>query len=290
MMLEDVLRELIQRLGSGDDDAISWDQVRAWPEGALDVFLAAGWLKPMAPAVTVECPGCEENCFMPVRVRAGGNGQPARHFIACDRRAEIGLVKIPEARLQQWQLTHGQVAEWVSRELGLRAKPQKDSSTGCYKLGTMPGKDRLGSLELSANGPVSLMTGGHSLPLGDALSIESSRPVIERSLVVAMVDLPPAAPRKTGSLPKKPSKNGESKDQQPQPEVGSKAWREQNARGAANTRHDKPGGSRDKQRQIQAIWATGKYSSRDRCAEEECGALEMSFSAARKALKNTPNP
>lgn len=58
----------------------------------------------------------------------------------------------------------------------------------------------------------------------------------------------------------------------------------------ANARHAKPGGSRDKQDQIRAIWATGKYTNRDRCAEEECGALDMSFSAARKALRNTPDP
>lgn len=62
------------------------------------------------------------------------------------------------------------------------------------------------------------------------------------------------------------------------------------ASNAANKLHDKPGGSRDKAAQIRASWATGKYTNRDRCAEEECGALNMSFSAARKALRNTPEP
>lgn len=64
----------------------------------------------------------------------------------------------------------------------------------------------------------------------------------------------------------------------------------QNARAAANARHSKPGGSRDKRRQIRAIWSTGKYSSRDICAEQECAALGMSFSSARKALRGTPDP
>lgn len=59
---------------------------------------------------------------------------------------------------------------------------------------------------------------------------------------------------------------------------------------AADARHDKPGGAREKRLQIQRIWASGKYSSRDRCAEEECAALDMSFATARKALRNTPNP
>ncbi len=62
------------------------------------------------------------------------------------------------------------------------------------------------------------------------------------------------------------------------------------ARNAANALHDQPGGSRDKQEQIRDLWASGKYTSRDLCAEQECAALDMSFSAARKALRNTPEP
>jgi hypothetical protein len=75
-----------------------------------------------------------------------------------------------------------------------------------------------------------------------------------------------------------------------QPEIGSPEWRTQNARAAANARHDKPGGSRDKQWRIREIWASGKYTSRDRCAEEESAALGMSLTAARKALRNQPEP
>jgi len=57
---------------------------------------------------------------------------------------------------------------------------------------------------------------------------------------------------------------------------------------AINTRHDKPGGSRDLQQQMKDIWATGKYSSRDICVEQECAHLSMSFATARKALRGTP--
>jgi hypothetical protein len=73
-------------------------------------------------------------------------------------------------------------------------------------------------------------------------------------------------------------------------DIGSAAWRKQKAQTAANVRHSRPGGSREKQERIRAIWAGGKYTSRDRCAEEECGALGMSFKAARRALENIPDP
>lgn len=62
------------------------------------------------------------------------------------------------------------------------------------------------------------------------------------------------------------------------------------ATGAANIRHSKHGGSREKQEEIRRLWATGKFTSRDICAEQECARLNMSFSAARKALRNTADP
>lgn len=62
------------------------------------------------------------------------------------------------------------------------------------------------------------------------------------------------------------------------------------AKNAINTRHSRPGGSREKRAQIQSIWASGRYSTRDLCAEEEHGALGMAFSTARKALRGAPDP
>ena len=72
--------------------------------------------------------------------------------------------------------------------------------------------------------------------------------------------------------------------------MGSPEWRTQTAKKAANARHDRPGGSRDKKRQIREIWASGKYTFKDICAEQECAALNMSISVARRALNNTPEP
>jgi len=73
-------------------------------------------------------------------------------------------------------------------------------------------------------------------------------------------------------------------------DMGSAAWRKQNAAAAANAKHNKPGGSRDKQRLIREIWARGIYASKDICAEQECVELDMSFKAARRALINQPKP
>jgi hypothetical protein len=84
------------------------------------------------------------------------------------------------------------------------------------------------------------------------------------------------------------AETGEGKP--PKPDVGSPEWRKQVARTAANALHDRPGGSRDKKAEIRKIWASGKYSTKDLCAEEEYAAIGMSYSAARKALNNEPEP
>jgi hypothetical protein len=73
------------------------------------------------------------------------------------------------------------------------------------------------------------------------------------------------------------------------PELAAKLARLSLAKLGAEALHSKPGGSRDKKEKIRDIWASGKYSSRDICAEQECAALNWSFSAARRALRNTPD-
>ena len=61
-------------------------------------------------------------------------------------------------------------------------------------------------------------------------------------------------------------------------------------RRSVEIRHNKPNGTRDKQKQIRDAWASGKFKTRDICAEQECEDIGMSFSTARRALRNTPNP
>ena len=288
MTLDDVLRELIGCLGARDDCVIGWEQTRRWPKGAIEVFQRAGWLKATHAAATVECPGCEENCFMSVQFSPAPPGQTAAPYVACETRSEMGKVKIPHARLQQWQLTQAQIARWISTALHLRSKPEKEPASATFKLGNVQGKQRLAELHLDLNEAVSLKASGHTLPLSEIVFLADGEPGIDQAAIVAMVDLPPArVPKAKGSTKKRITPV--SADQEDL-KIGTPQWREQTARKAANARHDQPGGSRDKQQQIREIWATGKYSSRDRCAEEECAALGMSYSTARKALRNTPDP
>ncbi len=297
MTLEDVLQELIERLESEGDATVAWEQVRHWPGGAIDVFQKAGWIKPTVAASSVECPACEDSCFLPVHVLPARYGRTSRAYVACDRHDHAGRINVALSRLRQWQITQAQIARWVSGALGLKGKPVQHKATGVFTLGTVQGKEQFASLEFDTVDSVCLKASGHSLPLRQIVNCRGDQPGIDRGAIVDLVDLPPAPGPKDRDEPSTPAREARKRGSniksaigQVESQVGSAEWRKQTAASAANARHDRPGGSRDKQRQVREIWASGKYSSRDLCAEEECAALEMSYAAARKALKNTPDP
>jgi hypothetical protein len=96
----------------------------------------------------------------------------------------------------------------------------------------------------------------------------------------------PATQQAASSSRRRPPEDDGARDDVAKPSE----WLRRNATAAAEALHNRPGGSREKHKRIRELWASGKYGSRDRCAEEECGALGMSFSAARRALRKTPEP
>ena len=84
----------------------------------------------------------------------------------------------------------------------------------------------------------------------------------------------------------KRSRAGQSRLSVPKPDSD---WFSERARLAANARHDKPGGAREKQAMLLAEWKTGKYKTKDKCAEKAGRALGMSYDAARKVLRTPRN-
>ncbi len=200
MKLDDVLNDLTQTLGLKKGDTVSWEQIRQWPEGALEIFLNAGWIKPKEPAKSVVCPGCEENCFMPVHVSPTVNAKTIRAFVACDRRDDMGRIPIPLDYLKQWQITERQVAGWISQELGIKSKPKKDKKTKIFLLGDLQGNKKTGSLELVCGERVSLKVSEYSLLLNEIIYFENSGIKIDQKAIFNMVDRSPPANRYDPSI------------------------------------------------------------------------------------------
>jgi hypothetical protein len=61
-------------------------------------------------------------------------------------------------------------------------------------------------------------------------------------------------------------------------------------RKAVNARYALPRALKDKEAKLQAIYASGKYPSKGKCALIAGGGLGLSPDAARRALKNQPKP
>jgi hypothetical protein len=187
MILEDVVRELLQCLGTDGDSTIPWEQVRRWPKGAIDIFQNAGWLKLCDLAETVECPGCDESCSMPVEIFPADDGQGIRAFVACEDR-NFGRVKIPPARLQQWHLTQGQLARWIADNLTLRFSGKRLHGGNLLELGMFNGEKRIQMLCLNTDGELALVAGSNRIPLVDAIHFRDGRYTLDADLIRQLVD------------------------------------------------------------------------------------------------------
>lgn len=203
MTLNDVLQELIQILSSKDDDTISWELVREWPKNAIEIFQSAGWIKPKESAKYVTCPGCEENCYMPVHVSPVVQGNSIRTFVFCQQRDDMGRIPISLELCQQWQITGNQVAQWIARELSIRGKPKRDKKTNNILIGDVQGKKKTGSLELVCTEPTSLKASGHSLPLIEIIYFKDNQLQIDQVAIINLLDRPPPSDRYNSSIAKR---------------------------------------------------------------------------------------
>ena len=266
-----LLEHIFERLcrAESGEEIFGADEAAQWPESALEVLIKCGLLGRAEPAQVIECDGCERNCFMPVHVRPAETNRLARAFISCDKPEDVGRVPVDLGRLAQWRITGGMLAGAMARLLGFTNSPHEYSVGKCWTLGQLKGKECKGEVKLSVEGGVTLTIADQSMPLVHVLTLNRRGLKADKDVLLGLVD---------------------GATLQPAAGVGSVAWRKQTAKAAANARHNQPGGSRDKQRRIREIWATGKYTTRDICAEEEYAALGMSLSAARKALRNSPKP
>lgn len=182
--------------------------------------------------------------------------RPARAYIHCDEPEDMGRIEIEPAALEQWRTTGELLACEIARLLGITKPPSAGDSGTTWALGSLPGRESKGGIAFSLENGGALLLAGQSIPLAQVLTLGVSLEADKDALLRAV----------------------DGDGQQPTAGVGSPAWRKQQAKAAADALHSKPGGSRDVREQMRAIWASGKYTTRDRCAEEECGALGISFS------------
>lgn len=135
----DALVELLARMGASKGQAvfIGAQELSEWPAAAVAAMKAQKLLVRARPAASVECPGCERACAMPVHVVPAPKGGASRAFVVCDKRDDINRVNVPIAHLEQWKASGDVSPASVAQALGV---PLPTAAAGA-RLSRQSGRD-----------------------------------------------------------------------------------------------------------------------------------------------------
>lgn len=184
---------MLDRLGYADPAKgafFCWDEVKAWPSGALDVLVASGLIQSAQPMTTIGCDGCEENCDMRVEVYPTQEDKPGRAFIICDKPVDMGRVRVDFRRMEQWQTTGGLISAALVKLLGLSQPFIQGADGRQWHIGSLKGKKLRSMVTLQAGDNLTLYLAGHTAPLVDVLTIEKNKLALDKAALIRMVDNP----------------------------------------------------------------------------------------------------
>jgi hypothetical protein len=184
----DALLELLERVGAGGGAAlVSEAELKGWPLETVRAMKSQRLLLKASPAASVVCPGCEQECTMPVHSVSAETGKAAS-FVVCDKRDDINRVAVDAERLRQWRCGAEAVGAFVALCLGLRPESQRKIEAGLWELGLAKGKKRSQMLCLRANRELELVAGNHAVPLAELVSYGLEGYCVDGAAIRQLVD------------------------------------------------------------------------------------------------------
>ncbi|MGB8029563.1 MAG: hypothetical protein WCF30_07840 [Terracidiphilus sp.] len=185
----EALLDLLERVGANRGAAalVSEEELSRWLADAVRELKSKKLLVKASPAASVICPGCEQECVMPVYTMPAGN-RPAALFTVCDKRDDINRVEVPADRLRQWRCGAEAVGAFVAQCLGLLADNQRKMDAGLWELGLVTGKRRSQMVCLRANGILELVTGQTAVPLAGLVRFGAEGYSVDTEAVRQLVD------------------------------------------------------------------------------------------------------
>ncbi len=192
MTENDLLEMILDRLGRSEitNAVFGTDETATWPLSLLDTFTESRLLRPTKAAQVITCDGCEQYCPMPVTVLPAESTRPARSFIACDKRDDIGRVPVDLKRLEQWEINGSLLAKTLSSLMAFDKTVKEESKGKRWTLGTVKGKERKSQLVLNVENGVFIEVAGHDVALGDVLSLKNGTLTVDRDELLRLVDKP----------------------------------------------------------------------------------------------------
>ena len=185
----EALLDLLARVGASEGSAalVSEEELSGWPTNAVRGLKSQKLLTKASPAASVVCPGCEQECTMPVHtLPAGARGSAS--FIVCDKRDDINRVAVPAEGLRRWRCGAEDVGAFVSRNLGRQSDNQREIGAGLWELGLVAGKKRSQMLCLRANGTLELVAGNNAVPMAELVRHEAESYAVDSEAIRRMID------------------------------------------------------------------------------------------------------
>ena len=184
----DAILELLARMGASNGVAVlvSGEELSHWPAAAIKAMKSQKLVVKARPAASVVCPGCEQECVMPVHTLSAGPRGSAS-FIVCDKRSDINRVAVPVGRLEQWQASGTSIAELLAGLLGLRRPGAGDTSTGHWEIGMFKGAKRSQMLCLKADGELALVAGNNAVLLSEFIDYRNGKYLLDQAMIRQLV-------------------------------------------------------------------------------------------------------
>ena len=189
MTTEAALIELLGRVGArlGESVTVSTEELNQWPAAAVSALESQGLLLKARPVKSVVCPGCEQQCSMPVHTVTRANAAAAS-FVVCDKRSDINRVAVPAARLALWRCDAKAVCGFVAACLDLQQTIVQPSEDGLLPIGMARGNKRTQMLCLRAQGHLALVVGADAIPLADVVGFENGGFTLDHAVIRQLVD------------------------------------------------------------------------------------------------------
>lgn len=186
----EALLELLERVGASKDAAalVSEEELSHWPAEAVRELKVQKLLIKASPAVSVVCPGCEQQCTMPVHTVFAGQGK-ATSFVVCDKRDDINRVEAPAELLKQWRCGAEAVGAFVAQSLGLRADSRRKTDGRLWELGLVTGKKRSQMVCLRVGEGLELVAGENAVPLAGLVRYGAKGYSVDCEAIRQLVDI-----------------------------------------------------------------------------------------------------
>lgn len=184
------LANILEPLTNSSEIYFDSDEIAAWPSSMLEALTASQLTKAAQPATSTTCDGCEQQCFMPVQLMPPSGNKPARLFIACDKRDDIGRVTVDAEKLTRQYISRQMLAEFIAERLSLPVAAICQKNEAQWHIGIFKTSKSQRPLILDTENELKLLLAGHAVPLIEYLQLKENSLLFNRNKLICLVDNP----------------------------------------------------------------------------------------------------